>query len=148
MPDLATSIAATASDGTVAFGEMNGRYVFGVNSNAPGYTVADQTAAEAMRERLVELYPGVMATENLGHIPNNALFHAEANALMRAAQTNGGTLAGRTLEIRVDRPMCDSCDTVLPLIGVHLGNPTVRLTDGNGELWIMRDGTWAKRGRP
>jgi MafB19-like deaminase len=142
MPDLATSIAARASEGTVAFGEINGRYVFGVNSNAPGYTVADQTAAEAMRDQLVEQYPNVMQTENLGRKPNDALFHAEANALMRAAKANSGTLAGRTMEVQVDRPMCDSCDKVLPLIGLQLGNPTVRFRDSRGGVKIIKNGEW------
>jgi hypothetical protein len=142
MPDLATSIAARASDGTVAFGEMDGHYVFGVNSDAPGYTIADQTAAEAMRARLVDWFPEAIATENLGHIPNNALFHAEANALLRAAAANGGTLAGRTLEIQVDRRICYSCDKVLPLIGLQLGNPYVRFRDGTGRVKVMKNGNW------
>lgn len=147
MPDIGDRPAIPRSDGTVAFAQVDGRPVIGVNSDAPGYTMADQAAAEAMRARLVERYPEVMATDNLGHIPNNALFHAEANALLRAAEPSG-SLAGREIDMRVDRMLCPSCDRVLPLVGLDAGNPTVRITDGSGALWIMRDGAWIRRGRP
>ncbi len=101
-----------------------------------------------MRARLIERYPGVMATGNIGYKPNNALFHAEANALLRAAEPYGGSLAGRTIEMRVDRELCMSCRRVLPALGAEIGNPTVRIIDGAGDVWIMRDGTWIRRGRP
>lgn len=39
----------------------------------------------------------MMATGNIGPKPNDALFHAEANALLRAAEPYGGTLAGRAI---------------------------------------------------
>ena len=87
-----------------------------------------------------------MATDNLGHIPNNALFHAEVNALLRAAGASG-SLAGREIELRVDRGLCGSCETVLPYVGLQVGNPTVRILDGFGDTWIMRDGMWIRRGR-
>lgn len=147
MPDVGSGIARSRSDGTVAFTEVDGQAVFGVNANAPGYTARDAAMARDMRQRLIERYPDVMATGNLGHKPNDALFHAEANTLMRAAEPFGGTLAGRTIEMRVDRRLCDSCDAVLPPLAAQIGNPTVRIIDGTGALWIMRDGTWIKRGR-
>jgi hypothetical protein len=147
MPDLASTIAGRTSDGTVAFGEVNGRPVFGVNSNAPGYTVADQSAAEAMRAQLVDRYPDVMATTNVGQIPNNAIFHAEANALLRAAEANGGSLAGADLRLQIDRELCRSCETVLPKISEQLGNPTVRIIDGRGDMWVMVNGIWIEAGR-
>lgn len=142
MPDIGGGIAGPKTDGTVAFTEVDGRPVFGVNGNAPGYTVSDEAVARDMRSRLVERYPDMMATDNLGHIPNNARFHAEANALMRAVEPYGGTLAGRTIEIRVDRPLCPSCDTVLPLVGLQLGNPTVRFRDAQGREKTMTNGSW------
>lgn len=148
MPVIRDSVAGRRTDGTVAFTEIDGVPVFGVNSDAPGYTASDEAMAREMRSRLIESYPDMMATGNIGQKPNDALFHAEANALMRAAQPFGGTLAGRTIEIRVDRPLCRSCGDVLPAVGLQLGNPTARITDGNGDLWIMRDGIWLRRGRP
>lgn len=147
MPDIGNRSASRSSDGTVAFTLADDTPVFGVNSNSPAYTESDQAAAEAMRHRLVRLYPDVMETEYLGRHPNNALFHAEANALFRAAGAHGGSLYGRTLTIRVDRPMCDSCATVLPKLGLEVGNPNVTFIDGQGDLWIMRDGIWVRRGR-
>lgn len=147
MPDTGSGIARSRSDGTVAYTEVDGQAVFGVNANAPGYTARDEAMARDMRQRLIERYPDVMATGKIGHAPNNALFHAEGNALLRAADSYGGSLAGRTLNMRVDRELCWSCDTVLPRMRVQLGNPTVRITDGTGALWIMRDGTWIRRGR-
>ena len=76
------------------------------------------------------------------------VFHAEANALMRAAQVHGGTLSGREIEMRTDRELCWSCRTILPGIGLQLGNPQVRIVDGNGAIWILRDGIWIQRGHP
>ncbi len=148
MPDIGEGVAGRRTDGTVAFTAVDGQSVFGVNSNAPGYTVTDEAAARDMRAKLVERYPDTMSTSNLGRFPNDALFHAEANALMRAAEANGGSLLGRVIDMRVDRRLCDSCDDVLPLIGNLLGNPTVRVIDGTGAVWIMRDGNWVRRGRP
>jgi hypothetical protein len=147
MPEVGSGIARARSEGTVAYAEVDGQAVFGVNANAPGYTARDEALARDMRQRLIERYPDVMATGNLGHKPNDALFHAEANTLMRAAEPYGGSLAGRTIEMRVDRRLCDSCDAVLPPLAAQIGNPTVRIIDGTGALWIMRDGTWIRRGR-
>jgi hypothetical protein len=54
------------------------------------------------------------------------------------------TLAGQTLEVFADRPMCGSCLTVLPKLGFELGNPTVTFIDNVGKRLIMRDGDWGK----
>ncbi len=142
MPDVGSGIARSRSDGTVAYTEVDGRAVFGVNSDAPGYTARDEAMARDMRTRLIERYPEVMATGNIGHQPNNALFHAEANALLRAAEPYSGSLAGREVDVRVDRRVCRSCDTVLPYVGIQLGNPTVRFHDPYGNVSTMRDGRW------
>ena len=104
--------------------------------------------ARVPRSELIELYPTVMATTNLGWKPNDAVFHAEANALLRAAQIHGGTLHGREVEMRTDRELCRSCRAILPSIGVQLGNPRVRIIDGAGQIWILRNGVWFQRGRP
>jgi hypothetical protein len=70
-----------------------------------------------------------MNTGNIGQIPNNALYHAEATILLRAARENGGTLSGKSIEVTVDRELCGSCEAILPYIGLELGNPTVEFTD-------------------
>ena len=106
----------------------------------------DEETANDMRARLIERYPKVMATDNLGYRPNDALYHAEATALLRAA-AGGRYLAGQTIDMHVDRWLCRSCETVLPYVGLQVGNPTVRIIDGRGGAWLMRDGIWIKRGR-
>lgn len=80
-------------------------------------------AAERLRGELIAKYPDSMAKENIGQMPNDAVFHAEATALLRAARANGGSLAGKELMVHVDRPMCSNCSKILPLIGLELGDP-------------------------
>jgi hypothetical protein len=130
--------------GTVTVTTFNGKHIFGSNSDSPTYTRADRALAEGVRRVLIQKYPDVMQTENIGQIPNNAVFHAEATVLLRAARENGGTLAGQTLEVIADRAMCGSCLTVLPKLGFELGNPTVTFIDNVGKRLIMRDGDWRK----
>ena len=130
--------------GTVTVTTFNGKYIFGSNSDLPTYTRADRALAEGVRRVLIRKYPEVMKTDNIGQKPNDALFHAEATVLLRAARENGGTLAGQTLEVFADRAMCGSCLTVLPKLGVELGNPTVIFVDNVGKRLIMRDGDWGK----
>lgn len=117
-------------------------------AQAARYTIAHVRANAAIARGMVEDFPKIMSTGNIGHMPNNALFHAEANALLRAADMNGGPLVGRVIEIRADRRLCFSCEFVLPSLGTRIGNPTVSIIDGVGDLWIMRDGIWIRRGRP
>ena len=83
-----------------------------------------------------------MNTNNIGGFPNNAVFHAEATCLLRAARANGGTLAGKTIEVTVDREMCPSCEEILPLIGLELGNPIVNFVDPLGLVRKMHNGEW------
>lgn len=147
MPDIGERSASRSSEGTVAFTFVDDVPVFGVNSDAPGYTASDEAMAKEMRARLIQRYPEIMATGNIGRGPNDALFHAEANALLRAAEPHGGTLSGRTIEMRVDRRLCYSCEEVLPRLATEIGNPQVRIIDGTGAVWILRDGIWIKRGR-
>ncbi|MCB1522202.1 MAG: hypothetical protein KDJ37_16750 [Hyphomicrobiaceae bacterium] len=147
MPQVPPSRQASSASGTVAYIDLDGTPIIGVNSDAPGYTSGDEALAQVLRSELIDEFPDVMSTTHWGRIPNNAVFHAEANALLRAAQVYGGTLRGRDIEMRTDRPLCRSCDILLPYIGSLLGNPTVRIIDGTGALWIVRDGVWIRRGR-
>ena len=110
----------------------------------PSYSRDDAVAAEKMRETLVEKYPGIMRSDNIGWKPNDALYHAEANLLMRAAKANGGDLSGKNLEVVVDRSMCGSCATVLPLVSRELGNPTVTFIGPNGVVKMLRNGDWVR----
>ena len=85
--------------GVVARLEFNDEEVWGVNSESWGFRSADDSRARRMRSALLEKYPDVMTLENIGHHPNDALFHAETTVLLRAASKNGGTLANLTLEV-------------------------------------------------
>jgi hypothetical protein len=130
--------------GTVAWTKFNGKDIFGSNSNSPTYKRLDHKEAERTRDILIQKYPDVMKRENIGEKPNDAIFHAEANVLLRAARENGGTLAGQTLDVFVDRAMYDSCRKVLPYVGRELGDPTVTFVDPAGRRLTMRNGVWAK----
>jgi hypothetical protein len=105
------------SPGAVTWTRFDGKDIFGSNSNSPTYAPVDRVAAETMRDVLTRKYPNVMATDNVGQMPNNAVFHAEATILLRAARESGGTLAGRTLEVYSDREICNNCKIVLPKVG-------------------------------
>jgi hypothetical protein len=130
--------------GTVTYTEFNGEKIFGSNSTSPTYSRSDRDAAISLRGTLLEKYPNVMNSNDIGRRPNDALFHAETTALLRAARANGGTLAGKTLEVHADRILCRSCETLLPYVGRELGNPTVTFIDRVGRKRTMRDGAWAE----
>jgi MafB19-like deaminase len=115
--------------GAVAVTTIDDKDIFGSNSTSATYTDADRRAATDLRDKLVAKYPDVMSIDNLGDAPNNALFHAETNVLLRAAQANNGTLAGRSLDIYVDRRFCGNCQVAIPLVGLELGNPTLTYVD-------------------
>lgn len=143
MPSLAGPAASAKYEGTVALANFDGQQVFGANSKSPGFTAVDRTAADAMRERMLYKYPEHKNTQNTGAKPNDALYHAEATALIRAARQSGGTLKGRTIEVKVDRPRCRSCDSLLPFVGLELGNPTVTFIGPYGARRTMRNGKWS-----
>jgi hypothetical protein len=82
----------------------------------------------------------VMSTENIGSGPNDAFTHAEITLTLRAAREKGD-LTGRTIEVQLDRDVCGSCQLVLPLLAMRLGNPTMTfLNYQTGKMWVARDG--------
>ncbi|MGE0037002.1 MAG: hypothetical protein AB7S93_15295 [Xanthobacteraceae bacterium] len=95
--------------GTVASTTVDGEKIFGSNSRSQDYTDEDFRDADGLRKALIEKYPDLIKSNNVGQKPADALFHAEATVLLRAARVNGGTLAGREIEVFADRPMCWSC---------------------------------------
>ena len=115
-----------------------------MNSDASAYTDGDRADANALRDVLIEKYPEDMATGNIGHKPNDALYHAETNLLLRAAKQNGGSLAGQTFEVHVDRKLCESCKVVLPLASSEIGSPTVKFIEPSGKINFLRNGQWQK----
>jgi hypothetical protein len=131
-------------EGTVSYTKLDDVAIYGVNSDSPEYKDRDMIAAEQLRGDLIAKYPDDMTKDNVGQMPNNAVFHAETTALLRAARANGGSLAGKSLEIHVDRPMCPSCNKILPLIGLELGDPAVTFIGPSGVPKTMRGGAWIK----
>lgn len=140
MPPLTQGRAVTLDQGTVARAEIDGKATYGVNSEALSFTHHDRAVAFEMRDLLLDKYPDVMDTGNIGRMPNNAVFHAEATVLLRAARVHGGTLSGRSIEIDVDRTLCGSCKAVLPLIAREVGNPTVKIRDATGKSYLIKNG--------
>jgi hypothetical protein len=132
-------------EGAVAVTTIDGEDIFGINSDSSAYTSKDDIEARKLRDILVKKYPTKFSSENLGKMPNNALFHAETTVLLKAAKRNGGTLAGRTLTVYGDSKTCNNCDRVLPYVGLELGNPTVTFVDPDGSTRTMRDGAWIDR---
>lgn len=134
-------------EGTVFTGRLDGKPIIGVNSTYGTRTTADRAIAERWRDYLAEKNPE-LKKKNMGHMPNNAFFHAEIDFLLRAAKENGGTLAGKTLYGVGSRPMCANCQKVLPLLALELGNPTLIFTDyHSGKIRIIRDGVVMEEGR-
>ena len=133
-----------SSNRTVAVTTVDGETIFGSSGRSPTFTDADGHDSERMRAALVQKYPDLMNTQNFGQCPNDALYHAEANILMRAAKRFGGSLAGRELEVYVDRTMCPSCRIVLPLLSRELGNPAVTFIDNGGSVMRLHNGSWIK----
>ncbi|WP_292617288.1 hypothetical protein [Nitrobacter sp. 62-23] len=130
-------------NGTVAAAEIDGKLYFGVNSGSPGYGEADRFEADGWRWSLVNKYPDIMRTDNIGQRPNDALYHAEATILMRAARDQSSLLADRSIDIQVDREICNSCKAVLPKLALELGNPYVRYIEvDTGMTSVMRNGSW------
>lgn len=142
-PDLFGRPVWRPDSGTVAVANIEGTLYYGVNSKAPGYSVADQKEADNWRWTMINKYPSEFESRNIGTVPNDSFYHAESNILLRVARESGGTLEGRDIEVHTDRPMCPtSCPVVLPKLGLELGNPRVTFIDQNGMRRTMRDGKW------
>jgi hypothetical protein len=133
----------------VAVTSLDDRHVFGLNSDISDfsslYTDKDRALADQFRDSMVVKYPDDMSRGNIGWAPNDALYHAEATVLLRAWEQNDRTLEGKELLVVVNRKMCDtSCPTVLPLLGLELGNPRITFVDDKSRVRIMKDGKWER----
>jgi hypothetical protein len=128
----------------IAVTTIDGQPVFGVHSRAPSHlrTSADKAMAQREVHALMESGRLGLPPRNSGQMPLDSLYHAEANVLLRAAAMNGGSLAGRRLEVRVNQKICDSCLEVLPSLGLRLGNPVVIFIDRTGVSRTMWNGKW------
>ncbi|MEM7303583.1 MAG: hypothetical protein AAF468_21090 [Pseudomonadota bacterium] len=138
LPAIPRGPQPSKSFGTVSFARIGKELYFGVNSESAAYTNVDSRAAAAMRETLIQSNPETMARANIGWRPNDALYHAEATILFRMAALNGGTLRGRDIEMTVDRPVCGSCQVIIPLVAQRLGIRNLTIRELGGRVWTSR----------
>lgn len=123
-------------------------HVFRCQFKRPGLHRWRSNEAVAWRSKLIARYPDELSPGNIGKKPNDALFHAETTLLLPAAKDNGGALTNREINVSVDRDMCTSCETVLPLLGLELGNPSVTFTNlRDRTAQTMKNGVWLSRGK-
>ncbi|WP_148287857.1 hypothetical protein [Rhodopseudomonas sp. B29] len=142
-PDLFGNPRWPAGKGTVSVSRIDGEVYFGVSSRSPGYSDADWNIAARIGERLRSIYPD-MAKSNSGMKPNDSVFHAEANLLLRANQYSDG-LEGRAIEVQVDNPICGQCYTVLPRLSIQLRNPYVTFYETTtGQRSVLWNGRWLR----
>ncbi len=137
-PDMFGRPSWPIEDETVAVSRLGGRIYFGTSSLTPIYSALSDTLARQARDVMISKYPGIFKRGNdIGQKPNDAFFHAEVSILLRMANENGGTLRGQNIEVHVDRPVCHSCQVVLPYLVKELGGPTVTLIDNNGFVVVV-----------
>jgi hypothetical protein len=130
---------------TVAVTNFGGSTIYGINSTAVPFYSEDRNSANAIRDVLSAKYPDILNADNIGLKPNDSVYHAESTVLLRAARANGGLLEGQTIEVYLDRRVCPSCRTVLPLLTRELGSPTViYINTRTGERLLIQDGRWVK----
>jgi hypothetical protein len=129
---------------TVAVTTIDGRQFHGTSSEHGDWTPIDDAEAYRLRAIVVRRFPHQATGRALGQWPLDALFHAETNLLLRAARENGGTLAGRTLDVFVDGKTCSGCRRVLGHVAQELGNPTVTFIDARTGhvIGVVRQGRW------
>lgn len=132
---------------TVAVTTMDGEAITGTSSDYGDWLAIDHFEARALRATILRKYPHLLKGRNRGQFPLDAFFHAETNLLLRAARKNGRSLVGRSLDVFVDNETCLSCQDVLGVIGMELGNPTLTFINSTtGRIMgVVRDGEWHPR---
>ncbi|MEQ9411555.1 MAG: deaminase [Fuerstiella sp.] len=115
--------------GTVAYVEVGGRKVFGVNSTAL-VNDADKALGRMWRDRL---------GFNAGQA--QALFHGEAHSLMRAYQKTGVNLPAE-MSLYVDRLTCGPCQGSLPTLVKEMGIRKLTIRTKDGHIGDIIDGIW------
>tara|TARA_R110002095_G_C4202346_1_gene235160 strand:+ start:318 stop:722 length:405 start_codon:yes stop_codon:yes gene_type:complete len=115
--------------GTVAYVEIEGNKIFGVNSTAL-LNDADKNLGRMWREKL---------KFSAGRA--QALFHAEAHALMRAYEKTGGKLPSK-ITLYVDRLTCGPCQASLPKLAESMGIDQLTIITKNGHVGEIIDGKW------
>jgi hypothetical protein len=131
----------------VAVATIDGREIHGTSSKYGDWRAIDHIEARRLRATILRKNPHLAKGRSLTQVPLDAFFHAETNLLLRAARENGGSLAGRSLDVFVDNETCTSCEKILGRVGTELGNPTVTFINSRSGrvMGVVRDGKWHPR---
>ncbi|HAH9012797.1 TPA: type IV secretion protein Rhs, partial [Escherichia coli] len=109
--------------GTVAYIEINGRKIFGVNSS-----VLSDKAKDLGRYWVDRL--------KLGRGVSQVAYHAEAHSLMRAFEKFRGKLPNE-ITMYVDRYTCPNCQKYLPLLMKEMGIDKLIIYSKNGKVVLL-----------
>jgi hypothetical protein len=114
-------------NGTVAFVEVNGKPIFGVNSSTL-VRDADKNLGRSWIDRL-----------GLSKGKDQIVWHGEGHSLMRAYEKTGGKLP-ENMTMFVDRVSCANCRTHLPKRTEEMGVKNLTLNFKNGRSGKISDG--------
>ncbi|WP_242842088.1 deaminase, partial [Ruminiclostridium cellobioparum] len=114
--------------GTVAYVELNGTKVFGVNSSVLSDESKD-LGREFLKSMQAKGFLNEVKSYGQGH--SQVLTHAEGHALMRAWKKTGGNL-GSNVVIYVDRLTCGICQENLPKVKEFMNIKTLQVICKNG----------------
>jgi hypothetical protein len=123
LPQLGSAIPKIGDGkGTVAFVEVNGKKIFGVNSSVISNDL--KNLGRKWRDKI-----------GLGRGKDQVFFHAEAHSLMRAYEKVGAL--PKEMKMYVDRFSCGNCQTYLPSLMKEMGIEKLTIISKNGSQVIL-----------
>lgn len=124
MPRLGETVPKIGDgNGTVAFVDLDGKKIFGINSSLLSDSSKD--LGRKWKEIL-----------GLGRGKDQVFFHAEGNALMRTYERLGGNMP-KEMTMYVDRYSCGNCQTYLPEMMKEMGIEKLTIFSKNGKTVIL-----------
>ena len=128
LDELGDSIPSKGDgQGTVAFVDVDGKPVFGVNSSTL-VRDADKNLGRSWIDRL-----------GLGRGEGQIVWHAEGHSLMRAYEKTGGNMPSY-VNMFVDRVSCPNCRTHLPKLADEMGIDNLILNFKDGKIGRISNG--------
>ncbi|NIF05929.1 hypothetical protein F3J23_10800 [Chryseobacterium sp. Tr-659] len=124
MPRLGETVPKIGDgNGTVAFVDLDGKKIFGINSSL--LSDSSKNLGRKWKEIL-----------GLGRGKDQVLFHAEGHALMRTYERLGGSMP-KEMTMYVDRYSCGNCQTYLPEMMKEMGIEKLTIFSKNGKTVIL-----------
>ena len=120
-------------NGTVAFVEVNGQKVFGVNSRLLSNSEKDLGRSMFSNMKKGGFFSGVKAYGN-GH--GQVFTHAEANSLLKAYSQYGDAI-GKNVVMYCDRGTCGICQKNLGYLKDFLGLDSLTVINKNGKTFVF-----------